>query len=99
MDCQIILSTEYIKEIEESFQWYENRSSGLGAKFIEVIDKTINLIMLNPEGYPQKTSPYREIAFMKFPYIIVYEFIKEENIVYILHVFHSKRSPLKKYGR
>jgi hypothetical protein len=38
MDCQIILSTEYIKEIEESFQWYENRSSGLGAKFIEVID-------------------------------------------------------------
>jgi hypothetical protein len=50
--------------------------------------------MLNPEGYPQKTSPYREIAFMKFPYIIVYEFIKEENIVYILHVFHSKRSPV-----
>lgn len=96
MEYKIILSSEAVKELQESYQWYEGRSEGLGGRFVEFIDKTIKLILLNPEGYPNKRGSYREMVLSKFPYLIVYEFVKEEHIVYILHVFHTKRNPTLK---
>ncbi|MEI6748729.1 MAG: type II toxin-antitoxin system RelE/ParE family toxin [Bacteroidales bacterium] len=99
MDYKIILSSEAAKDIKESYQWYEGRSEGLGGRFVGFIDKAIKLILLNPEGYPTKKGQYREIVFDKFPYLIVYEFVKEEHIIYILHVFHTKRNPTHKFKR
>ncbi len=97
MDYKVILSSEAVKELQESYEWYEGRSEGLGVRFIELIDKVIKLILVNPEGYPIKRVPYREIVLSKFPYLIVYEFVKEKHIVYILHIFHTKRNPKLKY--
>jgi len=96
MDNKIIISSEAVKELQESYEWYEARSDGLGGRFVEFFEKAINLILLNPEGYPNKREPYREMVLGKFPYLIVYEFVKEEHIVYILHVFHTKRNPTLK---
>jgi|SRR5665213_28636 len=97
MDYKLILSSEAVKELQESYQWYEGRSEGLGGRFVELIDKAIKLIVLNPEGYPNKIGLYREIVLTKFPYLIVYEFIKEKRIIYVLHVFNTKRNPTVKY--
>jgi plasmid stabilization system protein ParE len=99
MENKIILSSEAYTEIQDSYQWYESRSKGLGWLFFEFIDKAIKLILLNPEGYPNKKGPYREIVLRKFPYIIVYEYLKEECKIYILHVFHTKRNQKYKYKR
>jgi len=97
MDYKIILSVKVVKDLQESYEWYEDRSEGLGGQFVELVDKAIKLIILNPEAYPNKKSPYREIVLSKFPYVIIYEFVKEENTVYVLHVFHTKRNPKLKY--
>jgi len=59
MEYKIILSSAAIKELQESYQWYEGRSEGLGVRFVELIDKAIKLILLNPEGYPNKRGSYR----------------------------------------
>jgi plasmid stabilization system protein ParE len=99
MNNKIILSSEAVKELQESYQWYESRSEGLGGRFVELIDKAFKVILLNPERYPNKRGPYREIVIYKFPYLIVYEFVKEEHIIYILHVFHTKRNPKLKHNR
>lgn len=99
MDLKIKLSSEAIKEIHESYEWYEDRSLGLGEQFIEFMDHTLKLVLQNPEGYPNKIGPYREIVFSKFPYLIVYEFVKEANTIYVLHIIHTKRNPAKKYKR
>ncbi|MEI8047188.1 MAG: type II toxin-antitoxin system RelE/ParE family toxin [Bacteroidota bacterium] len=99
MDCKIILSKAAIHEVQTSYQWYEERSLGLGKQFINFLDVTIKFITLNPEGSPIKVSSYREIHFSKFPYLIVYEYLKEEKFIYILHIFHTKRSPTDKYKR
>ena len=99
MDKKVILSSVATKDLQDSHQWYEDRSEGLGVRFVDVINKTIEFILLNPEGYPEKSPPYREIALEKFPYLIIYEFDKANNIVYILHIFHTKRNPKLKYKR
>ncbi|NCO31898.1 type II toxin-antitoxin system RelE/ParE family toxin [bacterium] len=99
IDYKIILSSEAVKTLQESYEWYEVRSEGLGNRFVELVDKAIRLITQNPVSYPNKSGPYREIVLGKFPYVIVYELIKEEHIIYILHVFHTKRNPKQKYRR
>ncbi len=99
MDKKLILSSVATKELQDSHQWYEDHSKGLGLRFVDDIDKTIEFILLNPEGYPEKRHPYREITLEKFPYLIIYEFDKANSIVYILHIFHTKRNPILKYKR
>ena len=83
--------------MQDSYEWYENRIEGLGNRFVGIIDKTIEFILLNPEGYPEKSPPYREIVLNRFPYVLIYEFDKVKHIIYILHVFHTKRNPKLKY--
>lgn len=99
MEPKIIFADTAVKEMWKSFQWYENRSAGLGWLFVEFVDKTIKLISINPEGYPKKRNSYREIYLSKFPFVIVYEFVNEKKVVYVLHIFHTKRNPKSKYRK
>lgn len=99
MNRKVIFSSMASKELQESFDWYENRVQGLGSKLIDIIDDTIELILLNPEEFLFKKEPFREASLKKFPYIIVYEYIKEKEIVYLLHIFHTSRHPRIKYKR
>jgi plasmid stabilization system protein ParE len=97
MRCSVVFSSTAAKELQESFDWYENRADGLGYQFIETIDNVIELILLNPEVFPNKKAPYREATTKKFPFLIVYEYVKEKQTIYVLHIFHTKRHPRTKY--
>ena len=99
MRCKVVFSPEAAMEVKESFEWYEWHVGGLGRRFIDLIDLTIDLILLNPEGFPRKIGSYREAALKKFPYQIIYEYRQEKQTVYILHVFNTYRNPDKKYIR
>lgn len=99
MSYKIIFSALALKEFENSFYWYEEQEVGLGKRFIEVIDNMLDTLSANPESYPQKKSPYRGIVTGKFPYLIIYEILKDKNIINILHVFHTSRNPKHKYRR
>ena len=85
------------KEIEDSFDWYEQSEEGLGIRFILSIDKSINHVSDRPEAHPKKKSNIRECVVDDFPFVIVYEYIKIENLLNILHVFHISRRPRIKY--
>ena len=94
---KIVLSVIALKELEESFDWYEERLTGLGERFVEVIDKALNIVSDDPKAFPKKKGNYREIVINKFPFVIVYEFSKKDNTIYVLHVFHTKRQPKLKH--
>ena len=59
MDNRIILSSTAKDELEVSYQWYEERSIGLGERFLDVIDNGLQLIRINPERFPKKNKEYR----------------------------------------
>jgi mRNA-degrading endonuclease RelE of RelBE toxin-antitoxin system len=97
MVCKTVFSSSAAKELRVSFNWYENCVKGLGVRFINFIDMTIELIVQNPNGFPNKNGSYREAAVKIFPFQIIYEYIEQKQTVYILHVFHTKRHPKTKY--
>ena len=99
MSHRVELHPQAENELSESYQWYEERSEGLGFRFINSINKRLKEIADHPERYPKKKGKYRETGTEIFPYIIIYEILIKENIVFVLYIFHSKRNPLLKYRR
>ncbi len=95
----VVLSSFALKELAESFDWYEERSEGLGKRFINTVDRALISISKDPALFPKKKKNYREMVMETFPYVVVFEHLEEERIINILHVFHTSRNPKFKYRR
>lgn len=85
------------KELDDAYQWYQERQHGLGIRFMNAVDKKLQKIANNPQRYAKRNGNYRETMVDVFPYTIVYEILEKEKIVFVLHVFHTKRNPKLKY--
>ncbi|MBE8723515.1 type II toxin-antitoxin system RelE/ParE family toxin [Flavobacterium hungaricum] len=82
-------------EIDESIEFYESRSKGLGKQFLSYLKSYLKVLKTNPELFEIKKEPgYRELTLVKFPFVIIYEIIENEVIVY--SVFHTSRNPQRK---
>lgn len=83
------------KEIDESIEFYESRSKGLGKQFLTYLKSYLKVLKTNPELFEIKKEPaYREMTLVKFPFVIIYEVIENEIVIY--SVFHTSRNPEKK---
>ncbi|GAA3772646.1 hypothetical protein GCM10022423_28750 [Flavobacterium ginsengiterrae] len=83
------------KDIDESIEFYESRSKGLGKQFLTYLNSYLKVLKTNPELFEIKKEPsYREMTLVKFPFVIIYEIIGTEIIIY--SVFHTSRNPKMK---
>jgi plasmid stabilization system protein ParE len=87
------------KEWTEAALWYEKQSPGLGGRFIELVEKKLELITNYPKRYPIRKGNFRETLVAIFPYIIVYTYYESEQIITVSSIFHASRNPKKKYAR
>jgi len=85
---------EAANELRESVDWYELSVEGLGLRFMDEIDSTIERITLNPTLYQKITAKIRKIQVNKFPFSIFYK--TEDSTLIILRIFHNKRKPKKR---
>lgn len=83
-------------EIRESVKWYESGARGLGLRFTDAIDSTVETIRLNPELYMKVVGNIRRIQVNRFPYSVFYT--AEDDALVILRIFHNKRKPLEWSG-
>jgi len=95
MDFKITILRLAEKEIDESIEFYENRSKGLGKQFLIYLKSSLKVLSVNPKLFEIKKPPnYRELTLVKFPFVIIYEIIQNEVIIH--SVFHTSRSPQRK---
>lgn len=78
-------------ESVEDHNWYERRSPGLGKKFADQIDRTLDLIRSFPESYPIVRRDVRQALVKKFPYAIYIRILPDR--IHILAVFNTSRDP------
>lgn len=67
--------------------------------FIEAVNERIRKITENPEMYPKKIMNFREVTVTGFPFIIIYEILKNGKVINISYIFHTKRNSRLKYQR
>ena len=99
MKCRVDLHPLALQEMTETVQWYEDRSPGLGTRFIEALNERLTEISAFPDRYPKKKGLFREVSTKIFPYIIIFEFLQKEKVVFVSYIFHIKRNPQLKYNR
>ena len=93
MPRKVRFAEEASFEFRESVEWYESRAKGLGLRFTDEIDSTVERIKLNPDLYMKVSENIRRIQVNKFPYSVFYA--TEDDTLVILRVFHNKRKPVE----
>ena len=91
MTHALIVRSEAEVDVNQAFEWYESRLSGLGSEFLFVLDATFNSILRNHLSYPVVYKNVRRALTRRFPFAIF--FIAEESRIVVLSVFHVKRNP------
>jgi plasmid stabilization system protein ParE len=78
-------------ELNEAADFYDLESPGLGAAFINDIQKAIEDISQFPEAAPLIRGRVRRRLLTKFPYAVIYSL--RETEIRILAIAHQKRRP------
>jgi toxin ParE1/3/4 len=92
MSYEIIVRPEAAREVQEAFDWYEEKSEGLGLEFLRAADACMAGIQRNPLVSPTMHQDIRRALMRKFPYALFY-IVKDERII-ALACFHAKRNPM-----
>lgn len=91
----LIYISEFWDELHEMVSFYENKSIGLGKRFLKDVDETLLKLSKNPFAYFNLKNNKRRIALKTFQSMIVYEIIEETIVVLALSDLRSK--PNKKF--
>ncbi|MBW8873693.1 MAG: type II toxin-antitoxin system RelE/ParE family toxin [Acidobacteria bacterium] len=80
------------QELLEAIQYYEEQSSGLGAKFSAEVERSLTFLRRYPEAAPRILGSIRRFVLPLFPYYLLYRPLKSGDLR-ILAVGHQKRHP------
>jgi len=87
----VILRPAAEADLQEAYDWYEERERGLGAEFLRRVDSCIQLICRHPEMYPAVYMDARQGVIRRFPYAVLY--FREADDIVVIAVFHAARDP------
>jgi len=82
---------EAAKELTSSIRYYEDKSAGPGAEFLDEIEEAIAQALAHPQSGSLLTKEDRRILLDRFPFEIIYDV--SEHIITITAVKHMKRKP------
>ena len=88
---QVVFHVEAEKELIASAEYYENRQTHLGTRFLLSIQESIAHIILNPRIYQKCLDEIRKCRVHTFPYGIIYEEFPDRIVIYA--IVHLKRKP------
>jgi toxin ParE1/3/4 len=78
--------------LREIRDFYESRSTGLGAEFIAAFDQQVCKIAAMPERWMITRGDTRRALMRRFPYVIYFRIVRGDTIR-ITVVKHTRRHP------
>jgi plasmid stabilization system protein ParE len=94
MSFQLFFSPDAQNDLQEVYDWYETKLSGLGDRFIDAVEKRL-LQLANTSGIGAiRYEDIRCTMVPDFPYLIHYgvNLVNKQLIAY--RIFHTSRKPL-----
>ena len=96
MTFKVIVSPLAQKNIEDSIDYYAERSVDAPKKFLNDVNEAYRVLSISPY-YKIIYNSFRALPLKKFPFLLMY-IINNENEVLIKACFHTSKST-KKYPR
>ncbi|MCS3867118.1 plasmid stabilization system protein ParE [Chryseobacterium ginsenosidimutans] len=94
MTYKLILKSNAHKDLADGIEYYQSQKKGLGLQFLKCVQKFFDRISKNPFHYSLKSNQFREAYIQKFPYVIIYQIIESEIIIF--SVFNTHQNPQRK---
>jgi plasmid stabilization system protein ParE len=91
MGYDLILHTHVEEDINDAYNWYEDKQEGLGELFLSELTGCYDKLKTHPEFYGKSGRNYRRLILHHFPYLIAFEIVRHKVMIYA--VFHSSRNP------
>jgi plasmid stabilization system protein ParE len=79
------------KELQQTVDYYESCSKGLGKRFALEVKSSIRQIMQYPHAWTAVRKELRRYIIDRFPYVILY-YVESDKIV-IVAVMNTKQRP------
>lgn len=77
--------------MNEAASFYEARVPGLGAAFLDDVDRSIEMICESPRIGAAAGRTFRKLLVRRFPYSIIYA-LRDEELV-IVAIAHQRKRP------
>ena len=84
-------------ELNDAAQYYEHERTGLGAAFLDEVQRCAEAIVAHPQAGPVIKGEIRRRLCARFPYGLLYAVTADE--IRILAVMHLRRRPAYWVGR
>jgi len=94
---QLVIKPRAIKMAQVAYEWYDEQQAGLGDLFLDELESHYDRLEEFPLAYSKIKKNFRQAVLHKFPYVIVFEIIKKDVVIY--SVFHTSRNPRKKFKK
>ncbi len=78
-------------DLLESITFYTEQRENLGKEFYETVVDSFERIKDNPGQFPKEYKEMRKVSINRFPFMVF--FVVNDDIGYILGIFHSSRNP------
>ncbi|RKR85395.1 ParE-like toxin of type II ParDE toxin-antitoxin system [Mucilaginibacter gracilis] len=96
---QLIFHSETQKDLQESYDWYEEQGENLGEQLLYQIEEGLEKVKNNPFHYQIITKKLRQALIEVFPFVICYEIDEKRELIYVSAIFHTSRNPKQKLRR
>lgn len=93
------LEPEVFDDIQDAVDYYNSCKDGLGKRFFNIIDKHFNFLKKNYFSFSIRYDDIRCMPVKKFPYMIHYRVLENQEIVSVKAVFCTYENPSKQEVR
>ena len=93
MSFEIVLPEKAQIDLDEIFVWYEKQKNGLGFRFIQEFENTINKISFNPFFASIIEKDARSASLKIFPYEVIFRIDDIKMQVRVIAIIHQHRNP------
>jgi plasmid stabilization system protein ParE len=88
---RVVFSSEAEADALSAFDFYEERSEGLGGRFRDHVGVALSRIQQSPEQSPIVYRNARRRLVERFPYAIIYRLYP--GLVYVVALMHARQNP------
>ena len=89
MPFTVIVKQEAHNDTVDAYYYYEEKLTGLGEKFLIALQMRYDDIATNPTFFSyineDPLKVLRDVKLEKFPFVVVYEILETEVVVYAVH--------------
>ena len=89
---RVVFSPNAEADLADAFDWYNRQTAGLGTRFLNEYETTIDRISVNPRQFPVLHRETRRAGFHHFPYGLFFRIRPDE--IEVFACLHASRDPL-----